>query len=392
MNAAFAADGSPDRPGMRSLAPEADPNRRPEGMSPRMSESPTSVEAPEIVVPDGLDLEPERLLDLYWYMLLNRRLEERLVNLYRQGKVIGGVYRSLGQEAESVGTAYALEPGDYLSPLIRNLGSILVKGAEPLDILKQYMAKGTGPSKGKDLNIHFGDLEKGFIGPVSMLGDMIPVMAGVALAHRMKGERRVCLVYIGDGGFSTGASHEGWNFICAQRLPVILVAEDNCYAYSTPTEKQMGNRNMVDRALGYGCAGVQVDGNDVVQCWGAAREAAARGRSGGGPTLIEVKTYRRKGHAEHDDQRYVSKEELETWDTRDPVARYERWLLSQGIVDQQQLEQIDARVRRKLDAAVEEAEKAPMPERRTALDDVWSTPRWPHASPNYHDFTKEVVK
>jgi pyruvate dehydrogenase E1 component alpha subunit/2-oxoisovalerate dehydrogenase E1 component alpha subunit len=357
-----------------------------------MSESPTSVEAPEIVVPDGLELEPEQLLDLYWFMLLNRRLEERLVNLYRQGKVIGGVYRSLGQEAESVGTAYALEAGDYLSPLIRNLGSILVKGAEPVDILKQYMAKGTGPSKGKDLNIHFGDLERGFIGPVSMLGDMIPVMAGVALAHRMKGEPRVCLVYIGDGGFSTGASHEGWNFICAQRLPVILVAEDNCYAYSTPTEKQMGNRNMVDRALGYGCAGVQVDGNDVVQCWGAAREAVARGRSGGGPTLIEVKTYRRKGHAEHDDQRYVSKEELETWETRDPVARYERWLLAQGIVDQQQLEQIDARVRRKLDAAVEEAEKAPMPEPRTALEDVWSTPRWPHASPNYHDFTKEVVQ
>jgi pyruvate dehydrogenase E1 component alpha subunit/2-oxoisovalerate dehydrogenase E1 component alpha subunit len=357
-----------------------------------MSESPTSVAAPEIVVPERLDLEPERLLDLYWFMLLNRRLEERLVNLYRQGKVIGGVYRSLGQEAESVGTAYALEPGDYLSPLIRNLGSILVKGAEPVDILKQYMAKGTGPSKGKDLNIHFGDLSKGFIGPVSMLGDMIPVMAGVALANRMQGKDSVCLVYIGDGGFSTGAAHEGWNFICAQRLPVILVAEDNCYAYSTPTEKQMGNRNMVDRALGYGCAGVQLDGNDVVQCWGAAREAVARARAGNGPTLIEVKTYRRKGHAEHDDQRYVSKEELETWETRDPVARYERWLLEQGVVDQQQLDQIDARVRSKLDAAVDEAENAPMPEPRTALDDVWATPRWPHESPNYHDFTKEIVR
>jgi pyruvate dehydrogenase E1 component alpha subunit/2-oxoisovalerate dehydrogenase E1 component alpha subunit len=357
-----------------------------------MSDSPPSVEVPEIVAPEGLRLEPERLLDLYWYMLLNRRLEERLVNLYRQGKVIGGVYRSLGQEAESVGTAYALEPRDYLSPLIRNLGSILVKGAEPVDILKQYMAKGTGPSKGKDLNIHFGNLEKGFIGPVSMLGDMIPVMSGVALANRMKGEDRVCLVYIGDGGFSTGASHEGWNFICAQRLPVILVAEDNCYAYSTPTDRQMGNRNMVDRARGYGCAGVQLDGNDVLQCWSAALEAVARARAGEGPTLIEVKTYRRKGHAEHDDQRYVPKEELEMWEARDPVLRYEQWLLSQGIVDRGQLDQIDARVRRKLDGAVEEAEKAPMPEPRTALDDVWSTPRWPHESPNYHDFTNEVVR
>jgi pyruvate dehydrogenase E1 component alpha subunit/2-oxoisovalerate dehydrogenase E1 component alpha subunit len=357
-----------------------------------MSDSPTTVGAPEIVAPEGLPLEPPRLLDLYWYMLLNRRLEERLVNLYRQGKVVGGVYRSLGQEAESVGTAYALEPRDYVSPLIRNLGSILVKGAEPVDILKQYMAKGTGPSKGKDLNIHFGDLSKGFIGPVSMLGDMIPVMGGVALGNRMQGRDSVCLVYIGDGGFSTGAAHEGWNFICAQRLPVILVAEDNCYAYSTPTEKQMGNRNMVDRALGYGCAGVQVDGNDVLACWHAGREAVGRARSGNGPTLIEVKTYRRKGHAEHDDQRYVSKEELKTWESRDPVMRYEQWLLSQDVVDREQLEQIDARVKRKLDAAVDEAESAPMPEPRTALDDVWSTPRWPHASPNYHDFTREIVE
>src|SRR5687768_12331660 len=178
-----------------------------------MSESATSVVAPEIVVPEGVRLEPERLLDLYWYMLLNRRLEERLVNLYRQNKVVGGVYRSLGQEAESIGTAYALDKRDFLSPLIRNLGSILVKGAEPVDILKQYMAKGTGPSGGKDLNIHFGDLDKGFVGPVSMLGDMIAVMGGVALASRMKGEDRVCMVYIGDGGFSTGAAHEGWNFI-----------------------------------------------------------------------------------------------------------------------------------------------------------------------------------
>lgn len=351
----------------------------------------TTVESPEIVVPEELDLDREGLLDLHWYMLLNRRLEERLVNLYRQGKVIGGVYRSLGQEAESVGTARALAPRDFVSPLIRNLGSILVKGAEPVDILKQYMAKGTGPSKGKDLNIHFGDLEKGFVGPVSMLGDMIPVMGGVALASRIKGEDRVCMVYIGDGGFSTGAAHEGWNLICAKGLPVILVAEDNCYAYSTPTEAQMANRDMVDRAKGYGCAGVQVDGNDVLQSYQAARVAVDRARSGGGPTLIEVKTYRRKGHAEHDDQRYVSKEELETWEAKDPVDRYTRWLLSEGIVGEDHLEAIDTKVKEKLDAAVEEAEAAPMPDPETALDGVWSTRRWTADHPNFHDFAAEIV-
>ena len=153
----------------------------------------------------------------------------------------------------------------------------------------------------------------------------------------------------------------------------------------------MGNRNMVDRAVGYGCAGIQVDGNDVLQSWHAGREAVARARAGDGPTLIEVKTYRRKGHAEHDDQRYVSKEELETWEALDPIDRYERWLLAQGVVGQEQIDQIDDRIKRKLDTAVDEAEQAPMPDPRTALEDVWATPRWPHESPNYHDFTKEIV-
>ena len=350
-----------------------------------------ALDVPEIVVPEELDLERADHLDLYWFMLLNRRLEERLVNLYRQGKVVGGVYRSLGQEAESVGTAYALEKRDLVSPLIRNLGSILVKGAEPVDILKQYMAKATGPSRGRDLNIHFGDLEKGFVGPVSMLGDMIPVMAGVALASRMKGEDRVCLVYIGDGGFSTGASHEGWNFICARRLPVVLVAEDNCYAYSTPTAKQMGNRDMVDRAAGYGCAGEQVDGNDVLQSYAAARRAVDRARRGDGPTLIEVKTYRRKGHAEHDDQRYVPQEELDAWEARDPVDRYRRFLVHEGILTDNQAERIDRRIQEKLDASVAEAEAAPMPDPRTVLEGVWATPRWTAPHPNIHDFEAEIV-
>jgi pyruvate dehydrogenase E1 component alpha subunit/2-oxoisovalerate dehydrogenase E1 component alpha subunit len=197
-------------------------------------------------------------------------------------------------------------------------------------------------------------------------------------------------VYVGDGATSTGAFHEGINFAAVQRCPLVVIVENNGYAYSTPTSKQTACTSFKDKAIGYGIPGLRADGNDVVATYEVTKEAVDRARRGEGVTLIELMTYRRKGHAEHDDQRYVSKEELETWEARDPVARYERWLLSQGIVDQQQLEQIDARVRRKLDAAVDEAEKAPMPEPRTALDDVWSTPRWPHASPNYHDFTKEV--
>lgn len=355
-----------------------------------MSETDTSVATIDIVKPTDVDLSREQYLDLFYFMLLNRRLEERLVNLYRQNKVVGGVYRSLGQEAESVGTAYALGPRDFVSPLIRNLGSMLVRGAQPVDILLQYMAKGTGPSKGKDLNLHFGDLERGFIGPVSMLGDMISVLAGVALAGRMKGENRVCMAYIGDGGFSTGSAHEGWNFVCAQQLPMILVAEDNCYAYSTPISKQMANRDMVDRAAGYGCAGEQVDGNDVVQSYAAAKRAVERARSGGGPTLLEVKTYRRKGHAEHDDQRYVPLEELTEWEAKDPLDRYQRFLVVENIASSEQIELVEERVQQKLDEAVDEADAAPMPDPKTALEGVWSTPRWRSAHPNFHDFELEL--
>jgi len=165
-------------------------------------------------------LKPDQLLELYRYLKLTRLVEERLVNLYRQTKVVGGVFRSLGQEATAVGTAYALQPHDFITPLIRDLGAVLVKGIRPREIFAQYMAKAWGPSGGKDLNIHFGDMEKGFIGPISHLGDMIPVMTGILLGARMQKKNIVAVAYIGDGGMSTGAFHEGINFAAVQRLPL----------------------------------------------------------------------------------------------------------------------------------------------------------------------------
>src|SRR5581483_605919 len=190
-------------------------------------------------IPAGLTRE--QLLELYRYLRLTRVLEERLVALYRQSKVIGGLFRSLGQEGESVATAYALERGrhrDILSPLIRNLGAMLVMGAQPIEILRQYMAKATSPTRGRELNIHFNDLERGYLGQISHLGDMIPVMAGIALSFKLRGEPRVGLVYIGDGGMSTGAFHEGLNFAAVQRVPLVVVGEYNHWAYSTPPERQ----------------------------------------------------------------------------------------------------------------------------------------------------------
>src|ERR1700730_12965960 len=227
-------------------------------------------------------LKPEQMLELYRYLKLTRLVEERLVNLYRQTKVVGGVIRSLGQEATAVGSAYALQPQDFMTPIIRDLGALFVKGIKPRDIFAQYMAKAWGPSGGRDLNIHFGDMKKGFIGPISHLGDMIPVMTGIALAARMQKKRLVTLAYIGDGGMSTGAFHEGLNFAAVQRLPLIVVAEYNHYAYSTPTNLQTAVKDLAEKALGYGISGHIVDGNDVIACYEVTKRAVEFARRGGG--------------------------------------------------------------------------------------------------------------
>jgi len=310
-------------------------------------------------------LTRDQLLDIEYYLRLTRSLEERVVALFRQAKVIGGLYRSLGQEGESVAAAYALDfkQGDVVQPLIRNIGSILVAGAKPVEILRQYMAKGNSPTRGRELNIHFGNPQTdGFIGQISMLGDMIPVMAGITLAGRMQKRKLVGLAFIGDGGSSTGAFWEGMNFASVQRLPLVVIIEDNGYAYSTPTWKQSAARTLADKAYAFGCAGDTVDGNDVLAVYAATKRAVERARDGGGVTLLEVKTFRMKGHAEHDNQAYVPKELIEEWKAKDPVARFEKLLLDEGFATQDDLNAIEQRVKREIDAATDEADASPMPE------------------------------
>lgn len=322
-------------------------------------------------------LTRDQLLEIYYFMRLTRSLEERLVNLYRQTKVVGGLFRSLGQEADAVGSAYALDrsKGDILSPLIRNLGSMLVQGAEPLEILRQYMAKGDSPTRGRELNIHYGDLVRGFIGQISQLGDMVPVMAGVTLSFKMRGEDRVGLVYVGDGATSTGAFHEGINFAAVQRCPLVVVVENNGYAYSTPNSKQTAAKQMVDKAIGYGVHGEKADGNDVLATYEVTKRAVDRARAGGGVTLIELMTYRRKGHAEHDNQSYVPEGEIDRWaTTNDPVDRYIKVLTEQHDVKADELTTIDKRVADEIDAATDEAEKSPMPEPTDALVGIYADP------------------
>lgn len=321
------------------------------------------------------ELTREQKLELYYYMRLTRSLEERLVNLYRQTKVIGGLFRSLGQEADAVGAAYALDrsKGDILSPLIRNLGAMLVRGATPVEVIRQYMAKGDSPTKGKELNIHFGSVERGFIGQISHLGDMVPVMAGVTLAAKMRGEDRVGLVFIGDGATSTGAFHEGINFAAVQRCPLVVVVENNGYAYSTPTSKQTAAKSFVDKAIGYGIPGEQADGNDVLAVYDVTQRAVERARRGEGVTLIELITYRRKGHAEHDNQSYIPTGEIDRWAAEnDPLDRYARVLRELEGFNEDDIRAVDERVSREIDAATDEADLSPMPEPIEALRGVYA--------------------
>jgi pyruvate dehydrogenase E1 component alpha subunit/2-oxoisovalerate dehydrogenase E1 component alpha subunit len=318
------------------------------------------------------DATRDRKLELYRWMRLNRTVEEKLVNLYRQGKVVGGLYRSLGQEAASVGTASALERGDVLGPLIRNLGSVLVMGYTTGEVFASFLARESSPSRGREGIHHFGRPERGVVSPISMLGSLIPVMAGVALAGRMQGRRLVAMTYIGDGGSSTGPFHEGLNFAAVMKLPVVVVAENNGWAYSTPIRRQMAAASLAGRAAAYGISAETVDGNDVEAVYAAARRAVDRARAGHGPTLLETLTYRMKGHAEHDHQSYVPAEELAAWGQRDPITLFARRVVEQGAATQGELDAIDASVAAEVEREADLAERSPLPDPHTVSEGVYA--------------------
>ena len=313
-----------------------------------------------------------QLHELYYFLRLNRRVDEQLTNFYRQGKVVGGVYSGLGQEAISVGTAYALEPQDFVGPMIRNVGTLLVRGYKPRDLFLQYMARRDGPTGGRDANTHFGDISRGVIAPISMLGEGVNVMAGIALAARLRQENRVAVTYVGDGAMSTGPSHEGMNFAAVQKLPLLIIAENNGWAYSTPIEKQMAVRDIAVRGKAYGIPATIVDGNDVLKVYETTRAAALRARQGGGPQMIECKTMRMKGHAEHDDARYVPKKEIEPWRKKDPILRFEKYLTSKRLMSAKEKDEIESRLDQEIRADVEFAEASPLPPPEGAARPVWA--------------------
>jgi len=329
-----------------------------------------------------MDLSKEKQLELLYYMRLTRSLEDRLDNLFKQGKIVGGLFRSLGQEATAVGSAYALDSkqGDIVSPLTRDLGALLVMGAQPREVFANYLWRATSLSRGRDQNIHITDLRRGFIGTISPLGTLVAVMNGVMLASRMQKKKAVGMVYIGDGGTSTGAFHEAANFAAVQNLPLVIVGENNAYAYTTPTTKQMRILNLADRVKAYGMPSEIIDGNDVLAVYGSAQRAVDKARDGGGPTFIEAKTFRMRGHAAHDNQSYVAKEVIEQWKKRDPIAHLEKVLRDSRIADEKDLASVEEKINNVLNADLEWAESQPSPAPEEAVGGVYATEDQPKAA------------
>ncbi len=317
-------------------------------------------------------LSKEQSIEVFRYMIVNRRMEAARESMCKQSLVIGGLYLSLGQEATSVATAYALDHDDWLGPMIRNQGSMIVKGYQPRATMMQYMGKGASPTKGRDSGSHYGDPKKlNVVAPISHLGDSISVLAGVALGARLQGKQIACLAYIGDGGQSTGPTYEGFNFAAVQKLGVVLVVEHNSWAYSTPVELQFACKDLADRAIGYGVPGVIVDGTDANQVYDAAHEAVGRAHRGEGASIIEAKLMRMKGHAMHDAAVYVPPEVKEFWNRRDPIARMENYMKETGWMTDEQIAGMHAEVRSFIDAERAIAEAAPMPSPEDAGTDVY---------------------
>jgi pyruvate dehydrogenase E1 component alpha subunit len=316
-------------------------------------------------------LTPEQLLDMFYWLKLIRAFDERLSILVRQGQVKSGVYTGIGQEAIIVGTGYALRKADYVCPLHRDLGTFLLRGVEPRVMMAQMFGKAAGLSKGRDSALHSGVSELGLFGSTSMLGANLPVAAGLGLTFKMEHTDNVVVAYFGEGASNVGDFHEALNFAGVQRLPVVFVCENNQYAFSVPVEKSMAIDDVAVRAESYGFDGVAINGNDVLAVYQSTQGALARARRGEGPTLIECKTYRWHGHSEHDKAFYRSDEELAMWKSRDPIPTFTTYLQARRVLTDDNLKEIEARVIKTIDDAVDFAMSAPDPRPEDAVTDLY---------------------
>ena len=321
----------------------------------------------------GETLAPSDLLEILYYMRLQRAVEDRGIKLYYQGRIPGAYFTGWGHEAIAVGATYALGPDDLLAPMHRDLAAYVMRGIPVRRVFAQFLDREGGLTRGRDGNVHMGDPRLGVLPFISHMAASVPVAAGMALACRQRGEARVVLTFFGDGATSTGAWHEGVNFAAVLRLPLVLVLENNQFAYSTPLHRQTAARSFVDKAAGYGIPGVAVDGNDVLAVFAAAREAVARARGGDGPTLIECRTMRVRGHSEADKSFYVPPELLQEWAARDPIALFERHLCAGGQLSAEEDRAMNERIGREVEEGLAWAEASPEPSPESVSDGVYAT-------------------
>ena len=325
---------------------------------------------PKVTLPASLS-NPERL-EIFYYMKLARECDNAILRLYKQGKIVGGAYTGNGNEATAVGSAYALEERDYLFPMHRDLGAHLAKGQTLRNIFLQQFGRANSLTRGRDGTGHYADPALRIYGNASHLAAMIPVAAGVALAVSMRKEDAVVLNYIGDGGSNVGEFHEGLNMAAVMKLPLVLIIENNQYAYSTPVAKQYAAQKLSDRAVGYGIPGVTIDGTNVTLVYETCCKAVDRARRGEGPTLIETITMRMHGHSASDDASYVPKEMLEEWRKKDPIDRFERILTADRVLNEKVKTEMEERIRREIDEAIGFAIESPHPDGFGASEGVYA--------------------
>jgi TPP-dependent pyruvate/acetoin dehydrogenase alpha subunit len=320
-------------------------------------------------------IEPTERLALFRLVLLQRVFEDRVMALYRQGRVPGSVYTGRGQEAVAAGAGLALGPDDVVAPLNRELATHFARGVTPADVFRNFFGKGTSPTFGRDGNMHFGAPADGIFPLVSMLGDLVPLVTGAALAFKRRGEARVAMTFIGEGAFSVGDTHEGLNLAAVWQVPAVFVIQANRYSYSTPVARQMVNTNIAQRIYGgWSIPAERVDGTDALAVLDTVRAAVERARHGNGPQAVEALTVRMHGHAAHDDARYMPSGMREEFAERyDPVERLAARLLHDGW-SADEIAALRQAAADEVAAGLAEAEQAPPPDPATIERGVYASP------------------
>jgi len=317
-------------------------------------------------------IEKDKLIDMFRVMVRIRRFEEMVVEERAAGKIFGFFHLYTGEEAVAVGACANLRDDDYIASTHRGHGHLIAKGGRTDKMMAELYGKKDGYCKGKGGSMHIADMDIGVLGANGIVGAGITIAAGAALSAKMRGTDQVVVCFFGDGASNTTRFHEGINLASIWKLPVVYICENNLYGISVPQRCHQNIVNIADRAAAYGIPGVVVDGNDVIAVYEAVGEAVARARKGEGPTLIECKTYRHRGHFEGDPDVYRPKEEVEEWIKKDPIPRFRKQLIEMGILTERGADEIDREMRKEMDEAVKFAEESPFPAPEETLEDVYA--------------------